>query len=230
MCAMQVAQLPASQEKGGDRPARRALCSSVSPGNFATCAQSLLTWQNATRRRGGGPVTPSAAYSVAFQLPNWVEAAVVFWAASLLGAVVVPVVHFYGRKELGYILNSVKPKVFVAAAKFGRLEYQADLVADAGAPIVGVVGRTSRTCWPTTRSRTSRRPSAPRARDSRCASPPTARPSWSAKQGQDAEDVTAEELIDWAKAQDGGLQSAKIRRIPPRPAAERRRKSHEGSA
>jgi acyl-CoA synthetase len=78
---------------------------------------------------------------VAFQLPNWVEAAAVFWAASFLGAVVVPIVHFYGRRELGYILTAVKPKVFVAAATFGRLEYQKDLVEDAQVPVVGVVGR-----------------------------------------------------------------------------------------
>ena len=67
-------------------------------------------------QRGVGP-----GDVIAFQLPNWVEAAAVFWAASFLGPVVVPVVHFYGRKELGYILTSVTPKVFIAAAKFGRL-------------------------------------------------------------------------------------------------------------
>ena len=37
---------------------------------------------------------------VAFQLPNWTEAAATFWASALLGAVVVPIVHFYGRKEV----------------------------------------------------------------------------------------------------------------------------------
>ena len=35
---------------------------------------------------------------VLFQLPNWVEAGITFWAAAYLGAVVVPVVHFYGRQ------------------------------------------------------------------------------------------------------------------------------------
>src|ERR1700678_3808258 len=45
-----------------------------------------------------------------FQLPNWMEAAATFWAASFLGAVVVPVMHFYGRNEVGYIVESVKPK------------------------------------------------------------------------------------------------------------------------
>jgi acyl-coenzyme A synthetase/AMP-(fatty) acid ligase len=76
---------------------------------------------------------------VAFQLPNWMEAAAVFWASAFLGAAVVPIVHFYGRKEVGYILEAIAPRVFVTAERFGRLEYQADLCA--GVPIVGVVGR-----------------------------------------------------------------------------------------
>jgi acyl-CoA synthetase (AMP-forming)/AMP-acid ligase II len=76
---------------------------------------------------------------ITMQLPNWVEAAEVFWAATILGAVVVPVVHFYGRKELGYILSTVPPKVFVTAENFGRMEFHADLVEDV--PVVGVVGR-----------------------------------------------------------------------------------------
>ncbi|MDX6741049.1 AMP-binding protein [Actinocorallia sp. A-T 12471] len=86
------------------------------------------------RERGVGP-----GDVVAFQLPNWMEAAAVFWASAFLGAVVVPVVHFYGRKELGYILDHVKPKVFVGVERFGRLEFPDDLAADV--PVVGVVGR-----------------------------------------------------------------------------------------
>src|SRR5919108_6245318 len=68
------------------------------------------------RERGVGP-----GDVVAFQLPNWMEAAAVFWASSFLGAVMVPIVHFYGRKEVGYILDTVKPRVFVAAERFGRM-------------------------------------------------------------------------------------------------------------
>ncbi|MFD3811822.1 AMP-binding protein [Rhodococcus sp. NPDC058639] len=86
------------------------------------------------RRRGVGP-----GDVVAFQLPNWMEAAAVFWATSFLGATVVPIVHFYGRKELGFILRESSPKVFVCAERFGYTEYQPDLCADI--PIVGVVGR-----------------------------------------------------------------------------------------
>ncbi|RBM16183.1 AMP-dependent synthetase [Prauserella sp. PE36] len=76
---------------------------------------------------------------VAFQLPNWMEAAAVFWASAFLGAAVVPIVHFYGRKELEYILDVSKPRVFVTAERFGRLEFQSDLCS--GVPVVGVVGR-----------------------------------------------------------------------------------------
>ena len=86
------------------------------------------------RDRGVGP-----GDAVAFQLPNWMEAAAVFWASAFLGAAVVPIVHFYGRKEVGYILQTIAPRVFVTAERFGRLEYQADMCA--GVPIVGVVGQ-----------------------------------------------------------------------------------------
>ncbi len=86
------------------------------------------------RERGVGP-----GDVVAFQLPNWMEAAAVFWASSFLGATVVPIVHFYGRKEVEYILGAVSPKVFVTVERFGRLEHQPDL--SAGVPVVGVVGR-----------------------------------------------------------------------------------------
>jgi acyl-CoA synthetase len=76
---------------------------------------------------------------VALQLPNWMEAAATFWAAALLGAVVVPIVHFYGRKEVGYILTAAKPKVFVTTEEFGRMQHHPDLCVDV--PIVALVGR-----------------------------------------------------------------------------------------
>ena len=76
---------------------------------------------------------------VAFQLPNWMEAAATFWATALLGAVVVPIVHFYGRKEVGYILTAARPKVFITTEEFGRMQIHADLCV--GVPIVGLVGR-----------------------------------------------------------------------------------------
>lgn len=74
---------------------------------------------------------------VAMQLPNWMEAAVAFWASALLGTVTVPIVHFYGRKELDHILATAKPKVFLSTERFGRMVFEPDLCA--GIPIVGLV-------------------------------------------------------------------------------------------
>ena len=85
------------------------------------------------RSRGVGP-----GDVIAIQLPNWVEAAVAFWASAFLGAVIVPIVHFYGRKELGHILSTSRPRVFITAEEFGRMKFQPDLCADV--PIVGLVG------------------------------------------------------------------------------------------
>jgi acyl-CoA synthetase len=74
------------------------------------------------RARGVGP-----GDLVAFQLPNWVEAAATFWATAFLGAVPVPIVHFYGPKEVGFILGQSGARVFVTAARFGHLDYLASL-------------------------------------------------------------------------------------------------------
>ena len=59
------------------------------------------------------------------RLPNWMEAGVTFWAAAYLGAVVVPVVHFYGAKEVEYILKATSPDVVVTADRFGHSDYLA---------------------------------------------------------------------------------------------------------
>ena len=69
---------------------------------------------------------------VAFQLPNWMEAAVLFYGASLLGAVVVPIVHFYGPKEVRYILDRSGARVLVTAASFRGIDYLGSLDAFVG--------------------------------------------------------------------------------------------------
>src|SRR5207248_4227221 len=55
-------------------------------------------------------------------LPNWVEAGITFWAAAYLGAVMVPIVHFYGAKEVEYILRVTEPEVIVSADRFGHAD------------------------------------------------------------------------------------------------------------
>ena len=77
------------------------------------------------------------------QLPNWMEAGVTFWAAAYLGAVVVPVVHFYGPKEVRYILDTVRPDVVVTPDRFGATDHLAtypDLLAGHPDAIWLVVG------------------------------------------------------------------------------------------
>lgn len=87
------------------------------------------------RTRGVGP-----GDVVALQLPNWMEAAAAFWASAFLGAVTVPIVHFYGRRELGHIVEAARPKVLITAEEFGRMRFRPDLCSDI--PIVGLVGST----------------------------------------------------------------------------------------
>ncbi|KUI27140.1 AMP-dependent synthetase [Mycobacterium sp. IS-1742] len=105
-------------------------------GTFAEVELQARKLAAGLRRRGVGP-----GDVVALQLPNWAEAAMAFWASAFLGSVVVPIVHFYGRKELGHIMASARPKVFITAREFGRMTFQPDLCADV--PIVGLVGETS---------------------------------------------------------------------------------------
>jgi acyl-CoA synthetase (AMP-forming)/AMP-acid ligase II len=74
------------------------------------------------RARGIGPDDV-----VAFQLPNWVEAAAVFWGVAALGAVVAPIVHFYGPKEVGFILRQSGARALVTVDGFGHVDHLAML-------------------------------------------------------------------------------------------------------
>ncbi len=87
------------------------------------------------RERGVGP-----GDAVAFQLPNWMEAAATFWATTFLGAIVVPIVHIYGPREVRYILDAVRPKAFVTTDRFGSIVY--DPAVYERVPITGIVGST----------------------------------------------------------------------------------------
>ena len=69
-------------------------------GTFADVDRAARVLAGSLQAGGSGP-----GDVVVFQLPNWVEAGITFWAAAYLGAVVVPIVHFYGAKEVEYILG-----------------------------------------------------------------------------------------------------------------------------
>ncbi len=102
-------------------------------GTFADVESQARRLAAGLRARG---VRPGDA--VAIQLPNWVEAAVSFWASAFLGAVVVPIVHVYGRRDLSHLIAHARPKVVITAEEFGRMKFHPDLCADV--PIVGLVG------------------------------------------------------------------------------------------
>jgi acyl-CoA synthetase (AMP-forming)/AMP-acid ligase II len=84
-------------------------------GDVADLARRLA---GGLQARGVGP-----GDVVAFQLPNWVEAIAAFWAAGLLGAVTVPIVHIYGPKELGFILENSGARALITADRFGSRDY-----------------------------------------------------------------------------------------------------------
>ncbi len=89
-------------------------------GTFADVDAAARALAGSLRARGVGP-----GDVVVFQLPNWVEAGITFWSAAYLGAVVVPIVHFYGTKEVEYILRDTEPDVVVTAERFGHNDYLA---------------------------------------------------------------------------------------------------------
>jgi acyl-CoA synthetase (AMP-forming)/AMP-acid ligase II len=87
-------------------------------GDIDRAARSLAT---SLAAEGVGPGSVVVA-----QLPNWAEAGIAFWASLYLGASVVPVVHFYGAKEVDYILRATQPDVVVTADRFGAVDHLAN--------------------------------------------------------------------------------------------------------
>ncbi|MGH2405454.1 MAG: AMP-binding protein, partial [bacterium] len=109
-------------------------------GTFRDVDHAARSLAASLRARGVG-----AGSVVVLQLPNWAEAGIAFWAAAYLGAVVVPVVHFYGSKEVGYILRTTRPDVVVTPERFGHtdhLEMVRPLLADVPDTLWLVVGDT----------------------------------------------------------------------------------------
>ena len=110
--------------EGLDRLGAETFCvhSKVRPwaGTFADVDRAARALAASLVARGIGPGSV-----VVLQLPNWVEAAIAFWASAYAGAVVVPIVHFYGPKEVEYILGATAPDVVVTADRFGHNDYLA---------------------------------------------------------------------------------------------------------
>jgi len=93
-------------------------------GTFAEAADRARRVAGGLRAAGVQPGEP-----VAFQLPNWPEAGFLFWAIAFLGAIPVPIVHFYGPKEVEFILRQSGARYLVTADRFGHLDYLANLAS-----------------------------------------------------------------------------------------------------
>jgi acyl-CoA synthetase (AMP-forming)/AMP-acid ligase II len=61
---------------------------------------------------------------VAVWVPNWVEGALTYQAALSLGAVVVPIIHIYGPREVGFILRQSGARVLVMPDRWRNIDYR----------------------------------------------------------------------------------------------------------
>jgi len=108
----------------GNRAGRARVLSAVRPydGTLGALGDqaALLAGLLAARGIGAGDV-------VAFQLPNWPEAASTFYGLLQLGAVVVPIVHIYGHREVGHILRQSRARMLLTADRFGSHDYLLEL-------------------------------------------------------------------------------------------------------
>lgn len=68
---------------------------------------------------------------VAVQLPNWYEGAVLQAAAALMGAVVLPIVQIYGRREIEFIVRESRARVLVIPADWRGRHYP-DMLPEMG--------------------------------------------------------------------------------------------------
>jgi acyl-CoA synthetase len=66
---------------------------------------------------------------VAYQLPNWAEAVSIIWAGFRIGAVMVPIVHFYGANEVEFILDQSGAKLLITVDRFGHVDHVENLRA-----------------------------------------------------------------------------------------------------
>jgi acyl-CoA synthetase (AMP-forming)/AMP-acid ligase II len=60
---------------------------------------------------------------VSYQIPNRVEALIAFYGCALAGVVLVPIVHFYGSKEVRFILERSGARAHLTAARFRGTDY-----------------------------------------------------------------------------------------------------------
>jgi acyl-CoA synthetase (AMP-forming)/AMP-acid ligase II len=91
-------------------------------GTFADVDDLALRIASGLLAHGVRPGEP-----VAFQLPSWLEAAATWAAVAYVGAIAVPIVHFYGIKEVGFILQQSRARVHITVDRFGHVDMLGNL-------------------------------------------------------------------------------------------------------
>jgi cyclohexanecarboxylate-CoA ligase len=61
---------------------------------------------------------------VAVWVPNWLEGALTYQAAFMLGATVVPIIHIYGPHEVGFILRQSGARILVMPDRWRTIDYR----------------------------------------------------------------------------------------------------------
>ena len=85
-------------------------------------------WAEADRLAGGlRDLGVEPGDVVAYQVPNWAETIVTLWAGFRLGVVLVPIIHFYGKREVDFILRQSGARVLVTVDRFGHVDHLANL-------------------------------------------------------------------------------------------------------
>jgi acyl-coenzyme A synthetase/AMP-(fatty) acid ligase len=60
---------------------------------------------------------------IALQIPNWIENILAYQAAMQLGAIILPIVHIYGPREVSFILRSSGAKVLIMPDRWRNIDY-----------------------------------------------------------------------------------------------------------
>jgi acyl-CoA synthetase (AMP-forming)/AMP-acid ligase II len=79
----------------------------------------------AARGLGAGDV-------IAYQMPNWIETLTVLWAGFRIGATMVPIIHFYGPREVEFILRQSGARALVTSSAFGAVDHLDNLASIRG--------------------------------------------------------------------------------------------------
>ena len=94
------------------------------PGRVSSpiCTSLLGRVSAALGRRG---VKPGDVVAIA--LPNWAEAFAAFYGALLTGAVVLPIPHFYGHREMLFALEQAQARVLIVADRVAGRDVLAEV-------------------------------------------------------------------------------------------------------